>query len=466
MHYITYFRDMKMKLQLLIVLFLITGTSRAQDQDSVMIKKIFDHTLTQASAYEWLRHLCLSIPPRLSGSEGAQQAVEYTYNELNKIGADSVWLQSVMVPHWERGHEKAILQTSNGSQQPLTITTLGGSVGTSEEGITANVIQVNSFEEFEKLPASSVKGKIVFFNYPMNPTFYNTFQAYGDAVKYRWRGAMVAAQKGAVAVMVRSMTQSNDDHAHTGSMGYVDSITKIPACALSLTAVETLRTILRKDPSLKVTLIMGCKLFPDAQSYNVIADLRGSEKPEEIIIAGGHLDAWDNGQGAHDDGAGCVQSMQVLKTFIELGIKPKRTIRIILFMNEENGLRGGKAYAEYAEMNDNEKHIAAIESDAGGFSPRGFGADGPADKVEKIKSYQPKLEAFGLHDWEKNWGGADINPLKPLGTVVVGLVPDSQRYFDYHHASSDTFDKINKRELELGAASISSLVYLLAEYGF
>lgn len=455
-----------MKKILLIACMLFCSTSFAQERDSIIIKKIFDNTLTQSKAYEWLRHLCLSIGPRLSGSKGAQDAVNYTYNELKSIGLDSVWLQSVMVPHWERGSEKAVVNSKNGPEQPLSICALGGSVGTDEDGITAQVIEVNSFENFERLDIAMIKDKIVFFNYPMNPKFYNTFEAYGDAVKYRWRAAMAAASKGASAVLVRSMTLAMDDYAHTGSMGYVDSITKIPACALSTQSAELLHSMLLKDTHLSITLLLGCRWYDDAQSYNVIAEIKGSEKPNEIIIAGGHLDAWDNGQGAHDDGAGCVQSMQILQTLLDLHIKPKRTVRIILFMNEENGLRGGKAYAEYAEMNDAEKHIAAIESDAGGFSPRGFGADGPEDKVATVRSFQPMLDKYGLHDWEKNWGGADINPLKTLGTVVIGLIPDSQRYFDYHHAASDTFDKINKRELELGAASMTALVYLLTETDF
>lgn len=436
----------------------------SQSNDSAMIRKVYNEILSNAKCYPNLAELC-KIGPRLSGSPGAQKAVEWTMKAMKEAGADTVYLQECMVPHWVRGEkETAKIVSSKGNVQLVPICALGGSIATPEGGLAANVIEVHGLDGLSKLTEAEVRGKIVFFNKPMDPTEITTFHAYGGAVGQRWAGAMRAAKLGAVGVVVRSMTLAQDDNPHTGSMGYDETIVKIPACAISTNGANALSEMLKKDPSLKFHFRQTCKTLPDAKSYNVVGEIRGSEKKNEIIVVGGHLDSWDNGDGAHDDGAGIVQSIEVIRTYKALGLKPKRTIRAVAFMNEENGGRGGDKYAELAKQN-NEVHIAAIESDAGGFTPRGFGIEAPEDKIKAVQKWKPLLASYGLHDIGAGHGGADIEPLKEQGVTLIGFMPDSQRYFDYHHTSIDTFDKVNKRELELGAASMAALIWLLSEYG-
>ena len=446
-----------------IILFSVVLPVSAQDKDSVMIRNIYTFSLEKGKAYAWLDELCNKIGHRLSGSVGAEKAVAYTKGvlELEKYG--SVYLQEVMVPRWRRNDVETLGVTmSNKYKTSLHICSLGGSIGTPAEGIKASVIEVKSFEELDSL-GKKVAGQIVFFNVAFEEHHIHTFDAYSGAGKYRWAGAQNAAKYGAVASITRSMTNAIDDNPHTGSMGYKDGVKRIPACAVSTKGAEFLSAALKNDPNLSLELKMNCDTLTDTLSYNVIAEIKGTEFPNEIIVVGGHLDSWDKGQGAHDDGAGCVQSMEVIRIFKELGIKPKRTVRVVLFMNEENGLKGGKKYAEEAKAN-NEIHIAALESDSGGFTPRGFSIDAQGKNLELIKSWKSLLSPYGLHDISEGHAGADIGPLKSETISLMSYRPDSQRYFDYHHASNDTFDKVNKRELELGAASMASLVYLLDNY--
>ncbi|MFT2009023.1 M20/M25/M40 family metallo-hydrolase [Pontibacter sp. 13R65] len=435
--------------------------------DSVTIRKIYDNALTSYESYENLRYLTKKIGHRLSGSPQAAAAVEWSRQVMNKMGLDRVYLQEVMVPHWVRG-EKEIGRVTNSraGAAEMNIAALGGSVGTGAKGISAQVVEVKSFEELEKLGKKKVQGKIVFFNRAFDNTHLNTMQAYGGAVDQRGGGPVAAAKLGAVGVLVRSMANEVQDVPHTGSTRYQEGIAKIPAAAISTKHANQLSDLLQDDPELKFYMRMTCETLPDVLSYNVIGEIKGSEKPEEIIVVGGHLDSWDLGEGAHDDGTGCMQSIDVLRMLKELNLKPKRTVRAVLFMNEENGLRGGLKYAELAKKN-NEKHIAAIESDAGGFTPRGFGIDGTDAQFAKAMSWHKLLTRYGLHDLNRDGGGADIGPLKGQGTVaLIGFRPDSQRYFDYHHTEIDVFENVNRREMQLGAASMAALVYLLAEYGF
>jgi hypothetical protein len=371
-------------------------------------------------------------------------------------------LQPVMVPHWVRGQESRVEVKQKGAPtKKLQSCALGGSIGGKA---FAGVIEVQQFEELEKLGEAGIKGKIVFFSRPMEPRHIHTFEAYGGCVDQRWAGPSKASKYGAVATLVRSVSLREDEFPHTGSMAYDSLYPKIPALAISTADASWLSAALKKNPSLRLEIESFSKLLPDTLSHNVVAQLTGSAKPNEFLITGGHLDAWDNGQGAHDDGAGCVQSMEAIRILHELGYKPRHSMRAVMFMNEENGLRGGKRYAELADSLQ-EKHIYAIETDRGGFTPRGFyiDSDNP-ETVAKIAAYRSLLEPYGLHDFKKGGGGADIGPLKKQGTVCLGYIPDSQRYFDVHHAASDTFDKVNKRELELGAASIAALLYLLDKY--
>tara|TARA_R110002167_G_scaffold210601_1_gene414823 strand:- start:708 stop:2084 length:1377 start_codon:yes stop_codon:yes gene_type:complete len=457
----------KSKLALLIVI-LFTYYGFSQNNDQEQIKKIYDAALTQGKGYDWLNYLSNQIGGRLSGSIQAQQAVNYMKSQLDSLGLDKVWLQPVMVPKWVRGTpEFAYFETTPGITTNVAICALGGSVPTPPTGIKANIIEVDGIEELATLGKDNIQGKIVFFNKPMDPTQINTFSAYSNCVDQRYSGALEASKFGALGVIVRSMNLRLDNFPHTGSMGYGDqSINeRIPAAAISTNAADLLSTSLRLNPEINFYFKQNCKQFEDVESYNVIGEIKGSSKPEEIIVVGGHLDSWDLGDGSHDDGAGCVQSMEVLNLFKKTGYTPKRTIRVVLFMNEENGLRGGTKYAEVAEASK-EKHIFALESDSGGFTPRGFTFDSSDKNFDKIKSWKPLFEPYLVHYFEKGGSGADIGPLKKDGLVLAGLRPDSQRYFDYHHAENDTFEHVNKRELELGSAAMASLIYLVDSYGF
>jgi len=435
--------------------------------DSIQIRKMYTYALTKGKSYDWLNYLSNRIGARLAGSEGDKKAVAWGKKELDKLGLDKVWLQPVTVPHWERGEkEEARVETKHGNFN-VTICALGGSIATPVNGLTAEVIEVQSLEEVEKL-GDKVKGKIVFYNRPMPAEKIETFKAYGASVDQRYSGARVAGKYGAVGAIVRSMNLTIDNNPHTGTMSYGDNkeSEKIPTAAISTNGAQLLSTLLlqKEKVDLKFYFKQSCKNLPDAQSHNVIGEIKGSEFPNEIMVVGGHLDSWDLGDGSHDDGAGIVQSMEVLRLFKELKIRPKRTLRVVLFANEENGLAGGKEYARLAKENK-EKHVVALESDSGGFTPRGFGFECNDANYKQVQSWKSLFEPYNLHIFARGGGGADIGPLKQDDNVLLGLRPDSQRYFDYHHTSIDTFDKINKRELELGAASMASIIYLFDTYG-
>lgn len=429
--------------------------------DSVVIKQLFNTALSNGKSYQWLDHLANNIGGRLSGSPQAQQAVEWGEKLMQNLGLDKVWLQPVMVPHWVRGEKETAYFTVNNIKYNVAICALGGSVATPKNGVSGEVVEVKSLDEAEAM-GEKLRGKIVFFNRPFDDTLIETFKAYGGCVDQRVNGAKVSGKFGVLGVIVRSMTNNIDDYPHTGTTGYGDipENEKVPAAAISTVAANLLSEKLKENPALKFYFKQSCETLPDAPSFNVIGEMTGSEFPDKYITVGGHLDSWDLGDGAHDDGAGIVQSIEVLRLFQLNGIKPKHTIRAVLFMNEENGLRGGRKYAEEAK-NNNEIHVAALESDSGGFTPRGFSVDANGENVALVKSWKSLLAPYGLHDVQVGYAGADIGPLKSETITLMSYRPDSQRYFDYHHAATDTFDKVNKRELELGAASMASLVYLL-----
>lgn len=462
-------------MQRILLLFFLMGiclsngfSQTDSSDDAFFIRKIYDKALTEGACYPWLDFLCTRIGARLAGSPQAAAAVEYTKQMLDTLHLDSVWLQPCMVPHWVRGEKEQVRIVSSATMGDVELKALalGNSVGTGKEGITAEVIEVKSLDEVEKLGREAIAGKIVFYNRPLDPTQINTFNAYGGAVDQRGLGASRASKQGALGVLVRSMTTRLDDVPHTGSLQYEPGVTPIPAVGISTNDAEVLSRLLQKE-SVRVYMRTTSQRYPDKPSFNVIGEIRGSEKPEEIIVVGGHLDSWDVGQGAHDDGAGCVQAMDVLQLLKRLNYKPKRTIRCVLFMNEENGLAGGRAYAAEAARKK-EQHLAAIESDRGGFTPRGFTAEADASifekRFKKTAPWLPLLEPYGLN-MQPGGGGADIGPLKNQKAMLFGFVPDSQRYFDYHHTAIDTFDAVNKRELEMGTAAMTALVFLLDKYG-
>ncbi|WP_167607293.1 M20/M25/M40 family metallo-hydrolase [Maribellus sediminis] len=453
---------MKHKIFLVVLLFAQLGTF-AQD-DASTLKSIFDEALTDRTAYENLRVLCKEHKGRITGSPEAENAVEYTYELMNKMNLDAVDKQPVQVPQWVRGEdEQAYITSSKFGKTEVPVTALGMTIGTGNNGLQARIIEFNNFDEMENAGEAQIKGKIVFFNYPMKITSINTFLAYGEASSYRTTGAARAAKYGAVGVVVRSITTALDDYPHTGVMRYNPEVEKIPAVAISTNGAELLHKQLAEDPELKFYFRTTCKTLPDVESNNVIGEIRGSEFPEEIITVGGHLDAWENGEGAHDDGAGCMQSIEVLRLYKQLGIQPKRTIRAVMFMDEEVAQCGGKEYARQAAMKG-EKHYFALESDRGALVPRGFGVSGPEERVEKILALKKYFELYGITDFIKGGGGVDISPLREFGTPLSSYIPDDQRYFDFHHSGFDTFEQVNFREFQMGSAAIASFIYLIDKY--
>jgi len=454
-----------MKKLLPIIFLVVSSTTFSQTPDESAIRQIYDQALTRGKSYAWLEYLSTRVGSRLSGSPGAAAGVEWSRHELENF-ADSVWLQPVMVPHWVRGQEEIgrIINSKKVGTLKVNVCALGGSVGTGPSGVTGHVVEVKSLDELKQLGEKNIKGKIVFFNRPFDATKINTFAAYGGAVDQRASGPSESAKLGAIGVIVRSMGSNLEDYPHTGGLRYTPNVAKIPAIAISTRHAELLSQRLKEEKDLQFYFETHCEILPDAPSFNVIGEIKGSEYPDEIIVVSGHLDSWDLAQGAHDDGAGCVQAMDVLWLFKSMGYKPKRTIRAVMYMNEENGLRGGIEYANQAALRK-EKHTAALESDRGGFTPRGFSMSATDDVKNKVKSWKPMLEPYGLTDFSLEGGGADIGPLGPLGVPLFGYLPDSQRYFDYHHTREDTFDKVNKRELELGAAAMAALTYLIDKYG-
>ncbi len=462
------------KICLLVFVLNIVNNAFSQKEDSVFIKRISDEILSNSQAYENLRYLTKQIGQRLTGSQGMVKSEKWGLETMRSSGADKAWMQECMVPHWIRGEKEVAEALYNAeikgarnvmmTKRQLEVLALGNSEGTGKKAVKAEVVLVNSYEDLEK-KKNSVKGKIVFYNYKFNPTYVNTFQSYGDAAQYRGGGASRAAKYGAIAVLVRSMSHSVDNNPHTGAMRYDTAYAKIPAMAVGLRDADWLARLLEEKRIYSITMKNTSRFLPDTIGHNIIGELTGTEFPEEIITIGGHLDSWDPGEGAHDDGAGCVQTIEILRAFKALGYKPKHTIRFVLFANEENGLRGGIKYAEEARAK-NEKHIFAFETDEGGFTPRGFGFTVPDDKFQKILGWKELIAPYGCSEFSRGGGGADIGPLERTFNIpVAGLNTDSQRYFDLHHARNDVFEMVNKRELDLGVVNIAALIYLVDKYG-
>jgi hypothetical protein len=446
----------------------VSQFSHAQIQnantDSAMIATIYNEVMLHGECYENLRYLCKSIGHRLAGSESAQKAIDWGKLTLEKSAADNVFLMPVEVPHWTRGGFEYGGYTFSGVQKEVALTALGGSVGTEGKRISAEVVEVKSFEELKALGEEKVRGKIVFFNKPLDATLINTGAAYGGGYPIRGQGPSEAAKLGAVACLIRSLTLADDNYPHTGATNYEEGVKRIPAAALSAVASRQLSQDLKNDPQLKFNLQLSCEAYERTMQANVIAEIRGTEFPNEYITVGGHLDSWDIGEGAHDDGTGIVQSIEMIRALKAIGYKPKRTIRAVLFINEEFGNDGGETYARICK----EKgvvHVAALESDGGGFTPVGFNCDISDEQIDLAQSWLPLLEPYNLFRFRRGGSGVDIRPLKDDRIALFGLHVDGQRYFDYHHTTNDRFENVNKRELELGAAAMTALVYLLDQTG-
>ena len=430
------------------------------NSDSLFIRNIYDEALLRGQAYEDLRELCKNIGHRLTGSAEAEMAIRWSEEKMKSYGFDKVYLQAIKVPHWERGNtESAWYKNSKGEIQKLHVLALGGSISTNGL-LNAPLIEFKTFESLKKAKKKDIEGKIVFINQEMDAAQIQTFKAYGGCYPIRGEGAIESSKLGAVGVIIRSLGMPEDDFPHTGSMKYDSTVSKIPAAAISTHDAETLSKAINKG-KVKLYMELDCRLFPDADSYNVIAEMKGN-KSNEIITFGGHLDSWDTGEGAHDDGAGVIHCLEALRILKTLKYEPVHTLRVVFFMNEENGNMGGKTYASWSK-NNGEIQYAALESDRGGFAPRGFGVDGNSEQVNHLKSFESLFNTYDLDQWGKGGGGVDIGPLKDYfpSIPLYGFIPDSQRYFDFHHAPSDVFENVNKRELELGAAAIGSFIYLV-----
>jgi carboxypeptidase Q len=439
----------------------ITRATSASDPLMEVTRKIAAEITENGKAYANLRELT-TIGPRLSGSEGAAKAVEWAKRKMESYGFDHVVLQPTTVPHWTRGDLEQATVTSGPQPISLKVTALGNSVGTPKDGVEAGVVEVQSLDEVKRLGAA-LRGKIVFYNRPMDAKRKSTYKAYGNAVDQRVGGASAAANQGAVAVLVRSITSlPDDDYPHTGMLTYEKDVGMIPAAALSTHSANELSALLKSDPKLTVNLKLSAAQHPPVSSFNVIGELTGRDLPREYVVVGGHLDSWDLGTGAHDDGAGVVQSIEVLRALKSLGVRPRRTVRVVLFMAEEFGGIGAKEYARQAKAKG-EKHYAAIESDAGGFAPVGFSVEGSDGAVAAIKRWAPYLAPLHADSIEKGGSGTDVQPLGALGAVTLSYVPESTHYFDFHHSARDRIEAVDATELHAGAAAMAILTYLLAE---
>ncbi len=447
------------KVTLIAVFICSVTTLNAQEE---VVGAIFKNALGSDVAYENLRILCETTEGRISGSPEAAAAVELTRQIMLGMDLDSVYLQEVMVPNWKRGErEIARIVSGHYGETELNVIALGLSVGTGADGVSAPVIEVGSVEELEELGEDAISGRIVFFNSEPDHGHYNTFDVYSDLVGMRFRGPAAAASYGAVAAIVRSATTAMHDHPHTGVTRYEAGGNNIPSVAISPVGAGVLSRQLVNDPGLRLYLRTTSYRLPDVLSYNVIGEIRGSVYPEQIITVGGHLDSWDNSPGAHDDGAGCMQSIDVLRIFLEEGIRPKRTVRAVMFMDEEISQRGGNKYADLAYING-EEHYFAIESDRGAFTPRGFSVDASVKNLEALQGLLPFFSPWGMHEIIAGGSGVDIAPLKNYyDMTLVGLLTDSQRYFDVHHSANDTFDQVNRREMQLGSAAMAAIIYLV-----
>ncbi len=449
-----------MKKFLLLFCLPVFGFSQNETSDAATIKKIYTTALTENQGYQWLKELT-EIGGRLAGSPEADEAVMRMKEICDSLGFKTI-LQPVKVPKWTRGAEEQAHYFYGDLSFAVNACALGGSVPTEGDGLSAKVIEVKSFQELADR-ASEVKDKIVFFNIPMDAAYINTFFAYRDAVKQRWAGALEASKFGAAGVVTRSLSATINEFPHTGSMTYEGAPRKIPAISISTADSEKLSAALQQRPDLQFYMKLNCEWHDSVMSHNLIAEIKGGEKPDEVILVGGHIDSWDLGTGAHDDGAGCIHSLESAWLLKKLGILPKRTLRVVFFMNEEFGLDGAEVYADSSKK-QNINHVIAIESDAGGFTPRGISMVAPDAIIQKIKTFRDDLEPYGIHVFSQQGAGADIGKLASDSIVLIGMRPDNHRYFEVHHSAQDVLENVNPRELELGSATMAALVWLLDKY--
>ncbi len=439
----------------------LAATAQVDSLHAYRIQQFHHLALGENYGYQQLVALANDVGPRLAGSEGGAKGVTWSIATMKRLGLDTVFTQEVQVPHWERGAQERGVIWHGKERIAVPTTALGGSVGTPEKGLRGKVVEITDFKQLDLLGEKQLKGKIVFFNIPMNPNFINTGFAYGQAVRQRWAGAIEASKYGAKAVIIRSVTLRQDDNPHTGSMSYAGVKDSIPAAAISTNAANQLSKLLKDNSNIEFELWMACQHHGMVTSHTVIGELRGSVHPEQYLVVGGHLDSWDLGDGSQDDGAGIMHALEVAHLYTKLGVRPKRTLRVVFFQNEEFGLQGGRRYAELADSL-NENHYFAIESDMGSGIPRGFSFDTNSERVAKIgKTVGPYFEPYSIYEFKSGGSGADLSPLNKDKILLAGLRPESQRYFDYHHSVLDHISSVHPREFALGAAALAGMVYLI-----
>ncbi|MFO7828351.1 MAG: M20/M25/M40 family metallo-hydrolase [Bacteroidales bacterium] len=432
--------------------------------DDEILQQIFDEVLTSNESYENLRYLTKNFPERLACYPEGIEAAKWTTQLMEEMDLDQVFLQEIQVMNWKRGNIEIGKIKTKDQTIDVNVCALGRGIATGPEGIDANIVEVNGLEGLKLLSKDQVKGKIVFFNQPMDPGLENPFHAYGQAAGQRFMGPVLAAEYGAVGAIIRSLTTSIDTFPHTGTTRKANNNETVPSVAIATKHADLLSEVLNDDPGIKFYFMTNCKNLPDTISYNAIGEITGSEFPNEYIVVGGHLDSWDNSPGAHDDGGGCMQSIEVLRIFKAIGYQPKHSIRAVMYMDEEISQGGGKTYEEEARLKG-EKHIFAIESDRGVTKPSGFSIDATEEQIEKIKLWKSLFEPYNIHVFIKGGGGVDIGPLKKQGTPLAGLLTDPTNYFDWHHSANDTFDHIDRIEMQNGAAAMAALIYLVDKYG-
>jgi carboxypeptidase Q len=428
----------------------------AQEAEAVeryrpVANRIIHAALSDSGAYERLAELVDRFGARFSGSENLEHALDWILAEMARDGLEDVRGEPVMVPRWVRGEESAELLEPRRRELPML--SLGGSVGTPPDGIAGEVVVVRSYEELEAR-AGEARGKIVLFNVP--------FTTYGQTVRYRGGGAIAAARVGAVAALLRSVTPHSLQTPHTGAMSYADGVPRIPFAAITVEDAEMLQRMVDRGDQVVVRLRLAARTLPDVASRNVVAELRGSERPDEVVVLGGHIDSWDVGQGAMDDGGGSVAAWEAVRLIQRLGLRPRRTLRVVLWANEENGLRGGIAYRD-SHRQELDKHVLAIESDAGVFQPRGFGFGGSDEAYAVVRQIGNLLEPIDAGTVTPRGGGADIGPIMREGVPGMGLTVDGSKYFWYHHSDADTIDKLDPADMARCVAAMAVMAYVVAD---
>lgn len=427
-------------------------------------RKLIDFELQHSQAWDHVAHLADEIGARPSGSENAAEAVRWAKEKLESWGLDEVRLEPVTVPRWVRGEEWGRLLSHR--DQPIVLTALGGSVATPVEGIEAEVVEVTSLDQIDEL-GESVRGKIVLYNVPMDMELVESgksFDAYSKAVPARGAGADRASKYGAVASLVRSVGSDSLRTPHTGALRYKDEVPRIPAAAVTTEDADLIHRLLERGQQVTMRLVLTPRSMPEVESYNVVADWKGRETPEEIVVIGGHIDSWDLGTGAIDNGAGVAGTMEAMRAMAELGLRPRRTVRLVLFMNEEMGLSGAKQYFADHES-EMDRHFATLESDSGATEPVGFRTTLSAERMEELDSIFEPLAELGAQKFEAGgkYAGADTSPMSGAGVPGFGLIPNPRYYFDYHHTPADTLDKIDPDELRRNAAAVAAMTWILAD---